>query len=533
MTKYKFDTFYQALKYYAHSQPATTAIVTDSKKISFIKLLLYTDKIATFLQNRGVKPGDKVGIFLKNGWEYIAIIYAISKVGAVAVPINTQFKSTELSNILEDADISAMFVSDCLRDVVIKSIAIHKCQNIAWVGSDKLGTRFDNLLELKDESIEAERELDDEAAIFYTSGTTGKAKGAVLTNRNLLFNAMSANKMFKVSKKDRSAVFLPLYHIYTFNVIALLPLNLGASLYIPRHNAPFENILKGVLKHKVTLFFGIPKVFDILADAKLSWLFMRFNKIRLFISGAVALSQTTHEKMQNKFAKIPLIEGYGLTEASPIVSVTPPDKIKIGSVGVPIPGCKVRIVNEYCMDVEENVIGEIIVSGDNVMKGYLNKDEETKKTVVNNWLFTGDLGYLDEDGYLHIIDRKKDVIIVDGMNIYPQEIEEYIKRFENVKNCAVIGSKDELRGDFPICCIELEDPDKELNIENLKNYLKGFLADYKIPEKFVYVDKIPVTGSGKIMKFKLKQELIKKEHQNVLEQNLPEDIDDLELYKML
>ncbi len=519
MIEYKFNTFYQALKHYAYLQPNVTAIVIKDKKISFSKLHDFTNRVASFLQSRNVKPGDRVGIFLNNCWEYIPIVYAISKVGAVAVPINTHFKSQELSSIIEDANIDVFFANDSLRDIVVKSIAIHKCPNVAWIGNDVVGTRFKNILKAKDTSIEIERSLDDVASIFYTSGTTGDPKGAILTNRNMLFNAISANKLFKATKKDRSVVFLPLFHIYSYNVAAFLPLNLGASIVMIPPNTPFSEILKSVYKNKVTLFFGIPNVYDAMAKSKLSWRFMKFNKIRLFVSGAVAMPLSVHVAMQEKFKKIQLVEGYGLTEASPIVTINPPNGSKISSVGKPIPGCEVKIVNERCLDLSNKTIGEVIVKGDNVMKGYLNREKETKEAIVKGWLHTGDLGYIDEDGYLYIVDRKKDVIIVNGLNIYPTEIEQIVNQFDGVKRSAVIAKKDELRNDIPICYIELEDSDKELNIEKLVKYLKGFLADYKIPSDFVYIEKIPVGPSGKILKEKLKQIIIEKEHKEIIDES--------------
>jgi long-chain acyl-CoA synthetase len=261
----------------------------------------------------------------------------------------------------------------------------------------------------------------------------------MLSNKNLLSNIEFARKLIEVTPKDRVIVFLPMFHSFTFTVGVIMPLYVGGSMVIIKSLQPFSNIFKQTLTRRVTLFFGIPSVYNALAKAKLPWYFMWFNKLRAFISGAAALQPKTLEAMSNKFKRATLLEGYGLSEASPVVSVNTFEKQKAKSVGRALAGYEIKIVDENMVELPRGTVGDIITTGDNIMQGYLGRPEATAETIVGGWLLTGDMGYMDEEDFLFIVDRKKDLIISKGINIYTRENEEVIDTFDGIKATAVVG----------------------------------------------------------------------------------------------
>jgi long-chain acyl-CoA synthetase len=287
----------------------------------------------------------------------------------------------------------------------------------------------------------------------------------------------------------------------------MLPLYVGGSLVIIKSLKPFSNIFKQVLKKRVTVFFGIPDVYNALAKAKLPWYFMWFNRIRAFISGAAALQPKTLDAMAKKFKRATLLEGYGLSEASPAVCMNTFKKQKAGSVGTALYGYEMKIVNENLEELPRGAIGDIIVKGDNVMQGYLGRPEATAETIVNEWLLTGDMGYMDDDGFLFIVDRKKDLIISKGINVYPREIEEVIDAFNGVAASAVIGIVDEKSGEVPIAYVELEEGIESVDEKGLKANLREHLANYKVPKHIHFIDELPKNATGKVLKRVLKEKL--------------------------
>lgn len=511
--KYRYSNFYEMLYENAKHRGRKTALFQDDKKISYNKLLNMSDRLAAYLHEEGIKSGDKVAIFMRNSIEFVVSIFAISKIGAVVVPINTFLKSNELAYILEDSSAVALIASSNFEKIVHDAEASKLCRKIIWEGglrlSDDINVSFDDAVANDIKYPPVMRKLDDLAVIFYTSGTTGKPKGAMLSFKNIFSNSASAEILLGVSFKDRNIIFLPMFHSFTFSIGVILPIYVGASIVIIQSVRPFSNIFKQVLLKRVTIFIGIPDVYNALVKAKLPWYFMWFNSIRIFVSGASALRPATLKSMSEKFKRAKMLEGYGLSESSPAVCINPLDKQKVGSVGPAMPGYEIKIVDDELKELPRGEIGDIIIHGDNVMMGYLNRPEATEETIVNGWLITGDMGYMDEEGYLYIVDRKKDLIISKGINIYPKEIEEVIESFDGIAMSAVIGIPDENSGEIPVAYIEVED-DKEIDIKELKGYLKSKLANYKIPRHIHIIDELPKNATGKVLKRVLKERLIGK-----------------------
>ena len=512
---YKFNNFYELICFHAKKRKNKIALLVDDENISYAKVIQAVDRLAGFLAAKGVKEGDKVALFLRNSPEFIYTIFAVSKLGAILVPINTFLKEEELSYILEDSGSSVLIASAIHDKVVNSSKASQFCQFILWEGEGlaegEQHLSFNEAFKA-DQAIEhLQRGLEDTAVIIYTSGTTGKPKGAMLSNKNILSNADSGRRTINVKAKDRAIVFLPMFHSFTFSIGVMLPLYVGGSLVIIKSLKPFSNIFKQVLKKRVTVFFGIPDVYNALAKAKLPWYFMWFNRIRAFISGAAALQPKTLDAMAKRFKRATLLEGYGLSEASPAVCMNTFKKQKVGSVGTALYGYEMKIVDESLEELPRGAIGDIIVKGDNIMQGYLGRPEATSETIVNEWLLTGDMGYMDDDGFLFIVDRKKDLIISKGINVYPREIEEVIDAFKGVAASAVIGVVDEKSGEVPIAYVELEERVESVDEKGLKANLREHLANYKIPKHIYFIDELPKNATGKVLKRVLKERLRKDE----------------------
>ncbi|UFH59084.1 fatty acid--CoA ligase [Sulfurovum mangrovi] len=509
---YSFNNFYELIVNHGAKYKRKTALFVDDEKITYADILHRADTLAAFLASRGVKKGDKVALFLRNSPEFVYTIFAVSKLGAVVVPVNTFLKEEELSYILEDSGSSVLVTSMIHEKVVGASSAEALCNFIVWEG-DTFEYRegkhhgFEEALSYP-QGIHADtRGLKETAVIFYTSGTTGKPKGAMLSHQNIFSNAISGIRHINVNPKDRGIVFLPMFHSLTFSIGIILPLYAGASIVIIKSLKPFSNIFKQTLMKRVTLFFGIPDVYNALAKAKLPWYFMWFNNLRAFISGAAALQPKTLDAMAEKFKRAKLLEGYGLSEASPAVCINRLEKQKAGSVGTALAGYEMKVVDENLVELPKGTIGDIIVKGDNVMQGYLNRPEATAETIINGWLLTGDMGYIDEEGYLFIVDRKKDLIISKGINIYPREIEEVIDSFEGVSASAVIGIADEKSGEIPVAYIELEEGVESIDEAALKKYLREHLANFKVPKQIYIIEALPKNATGKVLKRALKDKL--------------------------
>lgn len=506
------ENLYHFLWQNAQNHASKVAIFVEKEKLTFKKLLHESDRVAAFLHKEGVQAGDKVALILSNSWEYVAALFGIFRLGAIAVPVNIMLKSDELEYILRDSGASVAFVSGKFHKETQNLLYTTGLKKVIWheaeIKSDARNLHYHEIPQSFSVPKEWARGGEETAVIIYTSGTTGFPKGAMLTHKNFISNLTAISERFRVLRSDRFIVYLPMFHAFTLTATILLPIYHACSVVVVRSIMPFSNILKQVLFKRVTIFLGVPDVYNALIRAKLPWYFMWFNCVRIFVSGASALSATTLERFKEKFKRAVMLEGYGLSECSPGVAVNSLERQKPSSVGRPLAGYEVKIVNDELVELPVGEVGEIIVRGGCVMKGYLNHYEATESTIVNGWLLTGDIGRVDEEGYLYIMDRKKDLIISKGINIYPREIEEMIMAgFPEVKSCAVVGWQDESLDEIPVAFLEYEEgavPHSELEI---KGYLKKHLANFKIPKHIYVRPELPKNATGKVLKRILKQEL--------------------------
>jgi long-chain acyl-CoA synthetase len=324
----------------------------------------------------------------------------------------------------------------------------------------------------------------------------------MLTNKNLVINAEQSRLTFQGTANDNYMCVLPMFHVFGFTTCVLNPLLSGATATIIEKFQPKE-VIESLLNDGITVFMGVPSMYVLLLEACKNNI--TFPKLRLAVSGGAALPVEVLRQAK-EILKLPIIEGYGLTEASPVVSFNPLDGVKKeGSIGLPISFVECKVIDENDIELPAGDTGGLIVRGENVMLGYFKKDNETKDTLRNGWLHTGDLAKIDEDGYIYIVDRKKDLVIAGGLNVYPREVEEVIYQHSKVKETAVVGIDDKLRGEYVKAFIVLKDGE-ECTPKEITRYLKEHIAGYKIPREIEFISELPKNSTGKILKRMLKMQ---------------------------
>ena len=343
--------------------------------------------------------------------------------------------------------------------------------------------------------------------IIYTSGTTGKPKGAMLTHRNFIANVEQCLGRVALSNKDTFLCLLPMFHSFSWTVCVLIPLCLGSATVIIESIQPFGEVIKQILRHRVKIFVAVPPIYAALLRVPF-WRPLKFiNPLRLCIAGAAALPVPVHQAFEAKFG-IPLMEGYGLTEASPVVCLNPEEKRVPGSIGKALPGIRLRIVDEAGQDVPPGGVGEICIQGENVMKGYYHQDQATRDAFLDEahqWLRSGDLGHIDADGYVTISDRKKDLIIVKGLNVYPKEVEDVLLSHAAVQDAAVIGLQDETGDELILAYVTLKEG-AQVDKQDLLKLCRKSLAPYKCPRDLEVRKELPKNTLGKVLKRALRNE---------------------------
>jgi long-chain acyl-CoA synthetase len=375
-------------------------------------------------------------------------------------------------------------------------------------GSEGEAKDFSSLLKYPPWTGPETSKEDDLMMLLYTSGTTGLPKGVMLTHKNFLSNVNQCLAAIRLKPTDRFLCLLPLFHSFSWTTCMLTPLTLGSLIVIIETLLPFDPVIKAIWKYKITLFVGVPQIFGALSTkikgAK-AFVLKFLNPVRLCVSGAAPLPSSILKNFEKTFG-IPLIEGYGLTEASPVVTLNPMDKRKIGTVGKPLPGVEIEIRDDQGKKVSTGQVGEIWIRGTNVMKGYYNNPAETKLVLTKEgWLKSGDLGKFDEEGYLAIVDRKKDLIIVKGLNVYPQEVEHVIAQSENVKEVAVVGKMDKETGEELIRAFVTARDGKTIDKAELFALCREELAAYKRPREIIVIDDMPKNALQKILKKELRE----------------------------
>ncbi|HEY1662506.1 MAG TPA: long-chain fatty acid--CoA ligase [Verrucomicrobiae bacterium] len=471
-----------------------TAIYFGDKEISYASLLADAEKIGTHLKGHfGVKPGDRVALWLKNCPEFPAAVFGVLFADAVVVPINNFLKPTEVGYILNDGGID-LVITDA-------ELSAHAAELSGARNGLKI-LRIEEFSALKAGNPgNCSRTEQDLAVIIYTSGTTGKPKGAMLSHGNLLTNINSCRIVLSMVSDDCFAVILPLFHTYMMTVGIFLPFTVGGSIVLVKSLHPPRAMIQEIFSRRATILPAVPSFYRMLLGAQLPTPI----PIRIFISGSAPLPMQTLREFEEKF-HVPLIEGYGLSEASPVVSKNPLRGVrKPGSIGIPVANVEMSVQDNEGKMLGTDETGEICVRGGNVMMGYWNQPEESKKVFRDGWLLTGDVGHRDADGYYYITDRKKDMLIVNGINVYPREIEEVIYHYPGVREAAVIGVPDVRRGEQPVAFVSAVEG-QTLDEKALMQFIRSKLADYKAPKQVIVLPALPKNATGKILKTELRKQ---------------------------
>jgi long-chain acyl-CoA synthetase len=484
----------------AQAHGRKTAVYHGDQEHTYELLLAQSRLVAARLhRDLGVRFGDRVGLWLKNCPEFVPALFGVFQAGGVVVPINNFLKPDEVAYILADAGIDAL-ITDGAQGEALPALQAARPQLRVW-RVEELASPHNRDAALSAPAQPAPRTPgeDDLAVLIYTSGTTGRPKGAMLTHGNLLHNVGSCRIVLQAVDHDRFVVLLPMFHSFMLTVGVLLPLLVGGSLVVIRSLHQPKSILEEIYRRQATILPAVPSFFRTLAGAPLP----PGLPLRLCISGGAPLPV----ELLRVFARtmpLPLIEGYGLSEASPVVSLNPITGVrKEGSIGLPIPGVEVSVQTEEGQLLDPGATGELCVRGGNVMKGYWNQPEETARALRDGWLRTGDIGHRDTEGYLYVTDRKKDMLIVNGINVYPREIEEVLHQFPGVKEAAVVGVPDARRGEQPVAFIAAGEG-ASVEEKALLQFLRAKLADYKVPRKVTFLPALPRNATGKVLKRELR-----------------------------
>lgn len=442
-----------------------------------------------------VQRGDRVAVWLKNCPEFPAALFGVWRAGGVVTMVNNFLKSDEVAFILADSGARVVITDGSLAENQAK---------LAELMPGLKFLRVEEFAALGEAAAPVPADLNesDLAALLYTSGTTGRPKGAMLTHGNLLSNVFSCFECLDFHVEDRLLVLLPQFHSFMFTVGTLTPLLKGASVVLVKSVSPFKHVLDDIVHRRATMLPAVPPIHRALAGLPAG---VELPSLRLCISGGAPLPLEVLRQFHARFPKIPLIEGYGPTESSPVATVNPVfGTPKAGSVGLPIPGVELSIRADNGSELPAGVTGELCIRGPNVMRGYWNQPEETALVIRAAWLYTGDIGHRDAEGFYFITDRKKDMLLVNGINVYPREVEEVIHRFPGVKEAAVIGVPDARRGEQPLAFVVASDG-VTLDEKALHDFVREKLADYKVPRHFRFLPALPRNATGKVLKTALRE----------------------------
>lgn len=502
----------------ARRYPTSPAFTFGETTLNYAQINGAANQIANGLRSKGIKRGDKVAIDCLNLPYFPMIYFGILKAGATVVPLSVLLKKDEIAYHLRDSEAKAFFCFVGTPDLPMGEMGyggfneVDSCEQFYMITakptdpSPIAGTQTLGSLMAGQSPVfkKLASEPNDTAVIIYTSGTTGKPKGAMLSHSNLMLNTIISADLGEVTHDDVQIIVLPLFHIFAMTVLMNSGVYKGAhNVLLPRFD---PDAVFGLLeKHDVTIFAGVPTMY---------WGMVNFdssqydttkisNNLRTCFSGGASLPVQVLKDFEAKF-NVPIMEGYGMSEGSPVVTFNHKNEVrKPGSIGKPVWGVEVKLVDDNGDEVPVGEKGELLYRGHNVMKGYYNKPEATAKTIRNGWLHSGDVATKDEDGYYYIVDRTKDMIIRGGLNVYPREVEEVMMKHEDVSMVAVIGVPDDKFGENIKAYVIMKEGQTSTEDE-MKAWTKERIADYKYPRQIEFVDALPMSATGKILKKELR-----------------------------
>ncbi len=519
---------YTALSDSAFRFPDKVALVEagTNKKVSFHELLMQVDRAADMFFEHGIRKGDRVAIAHRNAIDTVVANFALYKLGAVSIPMNFMVtKAEEIEFILNNASAKAVvtqaeFIRHYVKcvanipslqfifttDEIPSSAADCEKVQLFWTQIEKSTAH--------EETAVAQAGLDDLAFILYTSGTTGLPKGAMITHGNLASNVISCAQIFKIMGDDVFLCLLPMFHSFAWTTCVVIPMYLGLKVVIVANVMPASKWLGAMGTENVTLILAVPQIYAVLSkEAKgLKQLYLRFwpfKNVRFAVSGAAPLTQEIKDRFEEKIG-VKILEGYGLTETSPVVSVNTEELQKIKSVGPALPAVSTRVLDDDGNEVPRNHEGELCVKGPNLFKGYWGNEKATKDAFTEDgWFRTGDIVVIDDDGFIFIKDRKKDMIIIKGLKVFSAQVEAVICEHPAIEECAIIGVPDGRGGEF-IKLYAVKKEGAEVSDAEFRKFLKTHLDNYKRPRDFEFVESLPKNALRKVLKRKLREDAVAK-----------------------
>ncbi len=483
-----------------------TAIVCHNYSFTYLELHQRCCQIAHWLRDNGIRKGDRVSGLLLNSHQFIELFFACAKLGAVFVPVNIRLTSPEVEYILTDAAPSITFYHDEFLPVVDTIRDNVSCQRFLSCGAGFSGEndqKYEALFSgFPVDDFDFDIDPEDLQLMLYTSGTTGRPKGAMLSHRNTEWNAIQVCTRLPMSASDKIIVVAPMFHAGGINVLTTPGLYLGCTLYIQQQFDPI-NVLETIEQQKINSMFGVPSMWQAVMQC-LDQKEYDLSSLSFLMGGGAPCPLNMLRYFQEK--DIPFLEGFGLTETAPLVCVldAKDSQSKNGYVGKAGFHVDVRVVDENGNTLPASEVGELICRGPNVFKGYWNQPEETRKALKNGWFHTGDLAFIDQEGFIKIVDRKKDMLISGGENVYPAEVEQTIYDHPAVAQVAVIGISHETWQEVPCAIIVLNDGSNTTEDE-IMDFCDERLARFKTPKKVVFIDEMPISGSGKMQKMELRK----------------------------
>jgi long-chain acyl-CoA synthetase len=478
--------------------PDNMALMDGKTALSYRLMNLESNKIAAGLQRLGVSPGDHIALCAPNSNSWLCFYFGILKAGAVAVTLPYAMTQSELTPVLKDCKPKIVFTDD-------KKIPdLDKKAGIKTIISESGDTSYDTLIRNESGDFRAmDRGPDDTAAILYTGGTTGVPKGVELTHRNIMASALNVSRCERSDEKDRALCFLPLNHVFAQHHIMNATI-LSAGGLVIQSSFNMDALLQSIREFSVTKLYAVPTVYIRLLT--LPNLKERLGSVRYCFSAAASMAKEVVKEWKIKTG-LNIFEAYGMTESASMVTFNHYYQHVVGSVGTAVPDVEIQIQDQNGKILGIGEPGEICISGPNIMKGYLNRKKDTKTAFRGRWFLSGDVGYLDDHGYLYIVDRIKELIITGGENVSPREVEEVLYTCHDIEECAVIGMPDREYGER-IVAYMVPKAGKTIDPVSLKAYLKSQLSPFKVPKEFISVSELPKSSTGKLLKRELKRQVV-------------------------
>ncbi len=491
------------LEWSAFYFPERTAVSEDGTETSYAHLNERANRVATALLKMGFASGDHIALCAPNSGDWLAFYFGVIKIGAVAVTLSSQLKADELTLLVNHSRPKAIFTHDHkLGD--LEKLRDQECLTKIICPDGDLS--FKNLVDSGRSTYKAlDTERTDTAAILYTGGTTGTPKGVMLSHENINAAIHTVVHHERSTEHDKALCFLPFNHVFgQMHIMNATILSGGCLELMPGFD--LDRVLAAMQAGKITKFFSVPTIYVRLLT--LDRLKETLGDVRYCFSAAASMAAETVHQWKERTG-LSIYEGYGMTEAAPTVAYNHYYRHVIGSVGTEVPGVEIQIRDVSGNVLDRNQAGEVCVRGPNIMKGYYDNIEGTREAFwPDGWFRSGDVGVLDDDDYLFIVDRLKDMIITGGENVYSTEVEDVLYAYDDIQECAVIGMPDKEWGESVTACL-LPKPDRTVDVKDLRNFLKARLAAYKVPKRFFMVDDFPRSPAGKLLKRELRKTFIK------------------------